>query len=617
MDLMINSIYTHKEVFLREILSNASDAIDKLLFLSLTDRGVGLERGDFEIRITIDKDARTLTVSDNGIGMNEEDLEKNLGVIAASGTFRFKEENGGTEAGLSEEEMIGQFGVGFYSAFMVADRITVLTKKYGETAACRWESEGASGYTVEEAEKETVGTDVVMHLREDDEGNDYSQYLNEYTIRSLVKKYSDYIRFPIRMNLPHTEKKADSPEDKPEYETVYREETVNSMQPLWQRPSAEVTEEEYNRFYSDEFMDPTAPMSVITTSVEGNVTYKALLFIPAKVPGLYMTEDYEPGLQLYSAGVKIMDKCPDLLPSQFNFVKGVVDSPDLSLNISRELLQHDRQLKVIQKNLARKVKGELEGWLKNDREKYEKFWQNFGRQLKVSCLEDYGVKSGELKDLLLFASSKTGGLVTLKEYTEAMPEDQKHIYFATGDSVDAIDRLPQTEIVKKHDYAILYFTDKADEFLADLLREYEGKTFCSVLSGDLGIEDEQKPDDSGIYQDTFAFIKETLGGRVDEVKESARLISHPVSLSSGEGLTFEMEKYFKAVQPELDMKAKRILELNTDHEAFKKIDILRTTDPEKAKKYAEILYNQACLIAGLPIADPSGYTDLLCSLFTD
>ena len=615
LDLMINSIYTHKEIFLREIISNASDAIDKLCYLSLTDDQVGLNRDDFRIILTVDRENRTLTVSDNGIGMDESELENHLGVIANSGSFQFKGELEGQET--PDTDIIGQFGVGFYSAFMVADQITVVTKKYSCDQAYRWQSTGVDGYTVEPCDKETVGTDVIMHLKADspEEQDEYSQYLDEYTLRRLVKKYSDYIRFPIRMLSTHSRRKEGSPDDKPEYEDVTEWETLNSMVPLWQRRKSEVTREEYDKFYQERFGEFAPPQSVITVSVEGAVTYKALLFIPSRMPNQYFTEDFKPGLQLYSSGVMIMDHCADLLPEYFNFVRGVVDSPDLSLNISRELLQHDRQLKVIAANLEKKIKAELLRMLKDERENYEKLYRSYGRQLKLCALNNYGMNKEKVQDLLLFYSSHEKKLVTLDEYVDRMPDSQKFIYYATGENVDAIDHLPQTELVKEHNYEMLYFTDNTDSFIPDLFRQYRDKPFRSVVDGELELEDEKKPDESDKYQEDFAFIKETLGDCVTEVKASAKLKTHPVCLSSGEGLSFEMEKYFNAVQPELGMKAKRILEINVDHPAFIALQTARITDPEKAKKYVQILYNQACLIAGLPIGDPSGYTDLLCSLW--
>ena len=616
LDLMINSIYTHKEIFLREIISNASDAIDKLCYLSLTDDKVGLTRDQFEIRLSIDKERRLLTVSDNGIGMDEADLENHLGVIASSGSLQFRKELEGAES--AETDIIGQFGVGFYSAFMVADQITVVTKKYGSDQAYRWQSDGVDGYTIEPCEKDAVGTDVIMHIKPDteEEKDEYSQYLREYPLYKLVKKYSDYIRFPIRMLMPHPELKEGSTEENPEYEEKFEWDTLNSMIPLWQRKKGDVTKEEYDEFYRQRFSDPNPPLSVITVAAEGAVTYKALLFIPEKAPLRYYSEEYEGGLQLYSACVMIMDKCAELLPECFNFVRGVVESPDLNLNISRELLQHDRQLKLICANLEKKVKSELERLLRDEREKYESFWQSFGRQLKLSAMDNYGAKKDVLQDLLLFYSSTEKKLTTLGEYVTRMREEQKYIYFASGDTVEAIDHMPQTELLKEHSMEILYFTDKADEFLSDILRTYQDKPFRSVTDGDLELPGEEKKDgDNERYKEAFAFIKDALDGAVDEVKVSTRLKTHPVCLSSGEGVTFEMEKYFKAAQPELGLKAKRILELNVDHPAFLAFETARLTDPEKAKKYARIFYNQAQLIAGLPIDDPSAYTDLLCSLW--
>ena len=617
LELMIHSIYTHKEIFLRELLSNASDAIDKLSYRSLTDEGVGLSRGDFAITVTPDAEKRTLTVSDNGIGMSREELEENLGVIANSGTFRFRQELNPEKAG--DTDVIGQFGVGFYSAFMVADHITVISKKYGEEQAYRWESSGADGYTVDPCEKETVGTDIILHLRDDgDEPDEYSQYLREGTLAHLVKKYSDYIRFPIRMEMTHSRRKEGSPDDKPEFEDVREWETVNSMVPLWQRKKSDVKREEYDKFYQERFGDMTPPQSVVTVSAEGAVTYQALLFIPSQAPGLYYTEDYEPGLQLYSSGVMIMDKCADLLPDYLSFVRGVVDSPDLSLNISRELLQHDRQLKIISANLEKKLRAELERMLRDDREGYEKFWKNFGRQLKVCALNNYGAQKDKLQDLLLFYSSTEKKLVTLGEYVSRMPESQKYIYFAAGESIEAIDHMPQTEVLKDSSTEILYFTDKTDEFIADMFRTYQKKEFRSALDDEPETTGEEKkePDEAAVESTPVVdFIRETLGAKVDGVKASTRLKTHPVCLTCGEGLTFEMEKYFTAVQPDLGLKAKRILEVNTNHPAFAALESARETDPEKAKKYAEILYQQACLIAGLPIENPSDYTDLLCSLW--
>ncbi|MCI9215442.1 MAG: molecular chaperone HtpG [Oscillospiraceae bacterium] len=613
LDLMINSIYTHREIFLREIISNASDAIDKLCYRSLTDENVGLKREDFRITIQADPEGRTLTVSDNGIGMSEEELENNLGVIASSGTYQFRQEVGKDN---EDVDIIGQFGVGFYSAFMAADHISVVTRKYGEEQAYRWESAGADGYTITPCEKAEVGTDIIMHIKEDGEEEKYSEFLQEYTLRELVKKYSDYIRWPICMEVTKSRKKEDSPEDKPEYESYKEEETLNSMVPLWQRKKSDVTREEYDKFYQEKFNDYTAPQSVVTVSAEGQVSYKALLYIPSRPPYDYYSADYERGLQLYSAGVMIMDKCQDLIGDHFGFVKGVVDSPDLSLNISRELLQHDRQLRLIANNIEKKVKGELERMLKDDREGYEKFFKNFGRQLKVGCINNYGAKKELLQDLLLFYSSTEKKLVTLAEYVDRMPESQKHIYYATGENAAVMDNLPQTELLRERNMEILYLTDQADQMLVEILREYKEKSFRSAVDGDLDLDDmpeEKKADD---YKEALDFMKEALGEGVDEVRISRKLKTHPVCMTSGEGMSFEMERYFNAVQPEMGMKAKRILEVNVDHPAFTALEAARASDPEKAKKYAQVLMNQAKLIAGLPIDDPSGYTDLLCSLWS-
>ena len=613
LDLMINSIYTHKEIFLRELISNGSDAIDKLCYISLTDDRVGMKREDFAVTLTVDKENRTLTVSDNGIGMDESELENNLGVIASSGSFRFRKELEDKEE--SDTELIGQFGVGFYSAFMVADHITVITKKYGAESAYRWESDGVEGYTVEPCERESVGTDVILHIKPDGEEDEYSKYLETYELRSLVKKYSDYIRFPVKMLMPHSKRKEGTSDDKPEYEQEYTLDTLNSMIPLWQRKKSEVTKEEYDEFYQSRFGDFAPPRRVLTVSAEGAVTYKALLFIPSKYSRDYYTEDFKPGLQLYSAGVMIMEHCADLLPEQFDFVRGVVESPDLSLNLSRELLQHDRQLQVIRNNLEKKIKAELEKMLRDEREEYEKFYESFGKRLKVSAIENYGAKKEQLQDLLLFPSSASDKLTTLSEYVDRMAETQKYIYFASGESITAAAHLPQTELLREHNCEILYFVDRTDEFLAEMFREYKDKPFRSAVDGELELDGEKTEDKSGEYGEALAFIKDALGDKVDEVRVSKKLKTHPVCLSSGEGLSFEMEKYFTAVQPELGMKAKRILELNVTHPAFLAFDGARSADEEKAKKYAEVFYQQALLIAGFPLEDPSGYTDLVCSLF--
>ncbi len=612
LDLMINSIYTHKEIFLREIISNASDACDKLCYQALTDQSVGLSRKDFYIRLTVDKSARTLTVSDNGIGMDKADLENNLGVIASSGSYKFKQEVGDDA---KDTDVIGQFGVGFYSAFMVADHITVRTRKYGADAAFQWQSDGADGYTVSDCEKADVGTDIIMHIKPDTDDEHYGEFLESWRLQELVRKYSDYIRFPIRMEVSKTRKKEGSPDDKPEYETYEEVETLNSMVPIWQRRKSSVKPEEYNKFYRDKFHDYADPQRVIVVSAEGAVTYKALLFIPGATPFDYYTKEFEKGLQLYSNGVLIMDKCADLLPEHFRFVRGVVDSPDLSLNISRELLQHDRQLKVIAANLEKKIKAELVKLLKDDRDAYQTFWKNFGRQLKYGVVSEYGAHKDLLSELLLFYSSTEKKPVTLDEYVSRMKEDQKFIYYAAGDSLDKIDKLPQTELLRDEGTEILYFTEEVDEFVAQTLHAYKEKEFRSVLDQELAEGDAKRAEEAGdAHKATFDFVKEALGDQVKEVRASARLKSHPVCLTAGEGLSFEMEKYFAAVQPDSAMKADRILELNVDHPAFQALENAVTAAPEKAKKYAALLFDQALLIAGLPLEDPAGYTDLVCEL---
>ena len=625
LDMMINSIYTHKEIFLREIISNASDAIDKMCYLALTDPSVGESRSDYEIIITLDKENRTLTVSDNGIGMDEQELEKNLGTIAFSGTSKFSEQlekdskaaKTTADDHTGEIDIIGQFGVGFYSAFMVSDKVEVVSKKYGSDKAYKWVSEGAGGYSIEEAERDGHGTDVIMHIRQDGETEDeFSQYMREYPIYKLVKKYSDYIRFPIKMLMPQPRIKEGSDPQNPEYEEVWEYETFNSMVPLWQRKKAEVTKEEYDEFYKATFQDDLAPLETLTVSVEGIVSYDALMFIPEKVPYKYYTDDFTGGLQLYSSGVLIMEQCKDLLPEYFNFVRGVVDSPDLSLNISREMLQHDRQLRLISQNLEKKIRSKLEDMRDKDREEYERFYKSFGRQLKLCALDDYGKYKEQLQDFLMFYSSTEKKLVTLAEYVGRMKDDQEYIYYASGDTLDAVDKMPQTEILKDRGIEILYFTEGTDQFISDMFRTYKDKKFMSVIDGDFDLgdgKDEEKM--TKTFKDTFDFIKETLGDKVDVVKATTKLKTHPVCLSSGEGITFEMEKYFTAVNPELGMKAKRILELNIDHEAFLTLDRARIDDPERAKKMCEVLYNQSLLIAGLPLQDPSGYTDIVTSLF--
>ena len=612
LDLMINSIYTHKEIFLREIISNASDAIDKLCYLSLTDDKVGLSRGDFRIEISVDKDARSLTVSDNGIGMDKEELENNLGVIASSGSYKFRQETAEKEdAGI---DSIGQFGMGFYAALMVAQNITVRTRKYGAEQAYEWKSAGADGYTVGVCEKDGVGTDVIMHLKDDTEDEKYSEYLDHYRLYSLVKKYSDYIRYPIRMLTPVQKVKEGSAEDKPEYEMVEELATVNSMVPLWQRKRSDVSDEEYQKFYSELTREFDKPQRIITVSAEGSVTYKALLFVPGKKPLNFNSEDFEKGLQLYSAGVMIMDKCSALLPEYLRFVRGVVDSPDLSLNSSRELLQHDRQLKVIAGNLEKKIRADLDKFRSDDREGYEKFYANYGRSIEYGIVGEGGETRKEgLKDLLMFYSSTEKKLTTLREYVDRMPESQKYIYYAAGSDIASIDHLPQTELLKDKNYEILYFTGEADEFTVQALRSYADKDFRSAVDGDLGIEDADT-ETLDEKEELMKFVRETLGDKIKDAKVSRRLKTHPVCMTAGEGFSFEMEKYFKNFDMPMPVKADRILELNTKHPAVMAMETALLTDRAKAETYVKILYNQALLIAGLPLEDPSEYTDLVSGL---
>ena len=613
LDLMINSIYTHKEIFLREIISNASDAIDKLCFIALTDDKLGMTRSDFKIEIKLDKDARTLTVSDNGIGMDKDDLENNLGTIASSGSYQFKQQ---LEEKQDDIDIIGQFGVGFYSAFMVAKEITVITKKYGSDTAYKWQSSGADGYEIEECEKDGLGTEIIIALKDNTDEENYDEFLEQYRIQSLVKKYSDYIRYPINMEMKKSRVKEETKDsDKPEYEDYYETETLNSMVPIWQRPKKDVTQEEYDKFYQEKFFAMDKPVKTIVTSVEGVVTYKALLYIPSSTPYDYYTKEYKKGLQLYSSGVLITDNCEELVPEHFRFVKGIVDTADLSLNISREMLQHDRHLLTIAQNLEKKIQRELTSMLSGDRENYEKFFKAFGRQLKYGVVSDYGMHKDELQDLLLFYSSTEKKLVTLSEYVDRMKEDQKFIYFATGENAAAIDALPQTELLRSKGFEILYCTEDVDEFTLQSLMMYKEKRFCSATNDDLGIEnDEQKDEEKKDSTALLTFVKETLGDKVAEVTASKKLVSHPVCLTAKGGISFEMEKYFNSVQPDSGMKAQRVLELNLGHEAVKTMESLIQTDVDKARKYAEVLYCQALLIAGLPLENPSEYTDLVCSL---
>ena len=613
LDLMINSIYTHKEIFLRELISNASDAIDKLCFIALTDDKLGMTRSDFKIFIEADKDSRVLKITDNGIGMDKDDLENNLGTIANSGSLKFKQE---LEKKPDDIDIIGQFGVGFYSAFMVAKEITVNTKKYGSDTAFCWQSSGADGYTIEEIEKDSIGTEIILVMKDNTDDENYDEFLEQYRIQSLIKKYSDYIRYPIMMDMKKSRVKEETKDsDKPEYEDYTERETLNSMIPIWQRPKKDVTQEEYDRFYNEKFMAADKPIKTIVTSVEGVVTYKALLYIPSTAPYDYYSKEYKKGLQLYTSGVMITENCEELVPEYFRFVKGIVDTADLSLNISREMLQHDRHLLTIAQNIEKKIKNELNSMLKNDRENYEKFFAAFGRQLKYGVVSDYGMHKDELQNLLMFYSSTEKKLVTLSEYVDRMKEGQERIYFATGENAAAIDALPQTELLRSKGYEILYCTDDADEFTLQTLMMYKEKRFCSATNDDLGIEnDEEKDEEKKDNTALLTFVKETLGDKVAEVVESKKLVSHPVCLTAKGGISFEMEKYFNAVQPDSGMKAQRVLELNLNHDAVKNMESLIQTDIDKAKKYAEVLYSQALLIAGLPLDNPSEYTDLVCSL---
>ena len=622
LDLMINSIYTHKEIFLREIISNASDAIDKLAYTALTDDKVGINRDEFAITITRDPENRTLTVSDNGIGMSKEEMIENLGTIAKSGSLGFKQAMEKNE----DIDIIGQFGVGFYSAFMVASSITVISRKYGEDKAWKWVSDGADGYTVEETEKATPGTDVIMTLKADTEDEKYSEYLEEYEIRSLIRKYSDYIRYPIKMEVTKSrpveeakDENAEGEENKaPKYESYTEMETLNSMVPIWQRDKKDVTEEEYETFYRDKFFDYNKPLRTIHYNVEGNVSFKALLYIPGKAPYDFYTKDYKRGLQLYSSGVLIMDNCEDLLPEHFRFVRGVVDSQDLSLNISREMLQHNRQLTIIARNIEKKIKSELKAMLENDREKYEEFYAAFGRQLKYGTVSDYGAHKEATQDLLLFYSHKQGKLVSLKEYVDAMAEGQEKIYYAPGENKERLSKLPQVETLTKKGYDVLLFTEDVDEFVPQTLITYMEKPFCNVSTEDLGLQTEeekkQAEEKAEEMKGLLTFVKETLGDQVKEVKLSSELGSHPVCMTPAEGMSFEMEKYMKRANPEFAFPVGRVLELNPEHEAVQAMQKAMTEDPEKAKDYAKLLCYQAQLMAELPLDDPYAYTELVCRL---
>lgn len=615
LDMMINSIYTHKEIFLREIISNASDAIDKLYFKSLTDTSVGMKKSDFAINIAIDKENRTLTVSDNGIGMTEEDLENNLGTIANSGSFAFKKDN---DLG-DDVDIIGQFGVGFYSTFMVAKEVTVVTKAFGSDQAYKWTSDGVEGYTIEECDKpDGVGTTITLKLKDDTDDEKYSTYLDQYQIQSLVKKYSDYIRFPIRMEVEHTHYNEEGKE--PEVHKAI--ETLNSMTPIWKKNKSELKDEDYNNFYMEKFGDYEPPVAHIHSKNEGVATYDALLYIPARAPFDYYSKDYEKGLQLYSSGVMIMEKCADLLPDWFSFVKGVVDSEDLSLNISRELLQQDRQLKIIAKNLEKSIKNELAKLLKNDREKYEKFYSVFGLQFKFGIYQSYGAANETLKDLLMFPSSFDGKDVTLKEYVSRMKEDQKEIYYACGETKERIEMLPQLEKIKDKGYEVLYFTQDVDEFAIKVMINYDGKPFKSISDADLDLDTEEEKEEAKKLdeenKDMFAFMQEAIADKVKTVRLSKKLKTHPVCLSSDGSITIEMEKVLNAM-PQNDgnkVKAEKALEINPNHPIFEKLKDLYANDKDKLKDYAKLLYDQALLIEGMSIDNPVEFANLVCELMT-
>ena len=618
MDLMINSIYTNRDIFLRELISNASDACDKRYFKSLTDTSIGITKDDLKIHIQPDKEARTLTITDNGIGMTKEDLEKNLGTIAKSGSLDFKTENQSDNI-----DIIGQFGVGFYSAFMVAQKVTVISRAQGADTAWKWESKGVEGYTITEADKDDVGTEIILVLKDDTDSENYSEYLDDYTIANLVKKYSDYIRFPITMYREKSRQKP-KPEDagddyKPEYETYTELETLNSMVPIWKRPKSEVKDEDYNEFYKNKFMDYTDPLRVITSRTEGTATYTALLFIPGSTPYDYYTKEYEKGLALYASGVMIMEKCGDLLPDYFSFVKGVVDSEDLSLNISRETLQKDSQLKLIRNSLEKKIKNELHAMLVNDREKYETFWKSFGRQIKFGVYGDYGMHKDLLGDLLMFYSAKEQKMVTLDEYIEKMSEGQKCIYFAAGDDTDRLGKLPNAHLVLSKGYDLLLCTEDVDEFCLQMMHDYKEKEFKNINAGDLGLETEEEKkaaeETANENKDLFEEIKKALNGKVKEVKVNPTLQEHPVTLSSEGGISMEMEKVLRKMPGSGDVESTKVLELNPNHTVFAALKAAHEAgDTAKVDQYAELLYDQSLLIAGLPIEDPVAYAQLVCGL---
>ena len=620
LDLMINSIYTHKEIFLRELISNASDAIDKLYYKSLTEGITGISRDDFNIMLEADREKRTLKITDNGMGMNKEEIEKNLGTIARSGSLDFKTEMESKD----EIDIIGQFGVGFYSAFMVSDKVTVVSKAYGEDNAYKWESSGADGYTLTESEKEGHGTEITLTLKQDTDDDNYSSYLDTYKLKNLVTRYSDYIRYPIQMMVEKHRLKPGCEDKKPEeqeYETYQELETLNSMVPLWKKNKNELKDEDYNNFYKEKFYDYSDPAKVIHTDVEGIVSYTALLFIPGKAPFNYYTKDFEKGLQLYSSGVLIMDKCPDLLPDHFSFVRGLVDSQDLSLNISREMLQHDRQLKAIAQRLEKKIKSELLSMQKTDREKYLEFFKNFGLQLKYGLYDGFGANKEMLQDLVMFYSSTEKALVTLAEYVSRMKPDQKYIYYASGETVEKTDRLPQTELLKDKGYEILYLTDDIDEFALQMMHDFDEKEFKSVSAEDIDIEESGEEKEKAEKQaeeskDMLEFMKGSLDGKVSDVRLSHRLKSHPVCLTSKGGLSIEMEKVLNAMPTEEKIKAERVLEINANHPILETLKKKYADDRDSVAEYASLLYNQALMIEGLPVEDPVAFSNSVCRLMT-
>ncbi|MBU5300557.1 molecular chaperone HtpG [Clostridium sporogenes] len=611
LDLMINSIYTHKEIFLRELISNASDAIDKIYYKTLTDDSLKFERDDYYIKVISDKENRILKIADTGIGMTKEELENNLGVIAKSGSLQFKKENEVKEG----YDIIGQFGVGFYSAFLVSDDVTVISKAFGEDEAYKWNSKGAEGYTIEPCEKESYGTEIILKIKDNTEEENYDEFLDEYTLKSIIKKYSDFIRYPIKMDLTKTKPKEDNKE---EFEEYKEEETINSMVPIWRKNKNELKAEDYENFYAEKHYGFDKPIKYIHTSVDGIVSYNAILFIPETTPYDFYTKEYEKGLELYSNGVLIMNKCGDLLPDYFGFVKGIVDSEDLSLNISREILQHDRQLKLIAKNIKTKIKNELESLLKKERDKYEKFYESFGRQLKYGVYSDFGSNKDVLQDLLMFYSSKEKKMVTLDEYVSRMPEDQKYIYYAVGESNERIEKLPQIEGVLDKGYEVLYFTDDIDEFAIKMLMNYKEKEFKSVSSGDLGIEGEEKEDTSSFEdkenKELFESMKDILSGKVKDVRASKRLKNHPVCLANEGELSIEMEKVLNAMPNNENIKADKVLEININHDVFKSLKEAYEGDKDKLKLYTDLLYNQALLIEGLTINDPVEFTNNICKI---